>query len=170
MDSAWEGCLSVPGMRGWGAVAVVSGRVRAGGHRVASGHEDTDGLNVPAGSLALNGGVIARQDTPVSAGLTHAGAAADMARKVDGIAPTVLAIAAESTPGGVHTHVPNSPSASIKWLVLFHEGVVVEGVLAPVAVDRSPSPPRSWAKTAGSPQVHVSDARDRREGLRQARV
>ena len=43
-------------------------------------------------------------------------------------------------------------------------------VLAPVAVDRSPSPPRSWAKTAGSPQVHVSDARDRRDGLRQARV
>ena len=43
-------------------------------------------------------------------------------------------------------------------------------VLAPVAVDRSPSPPRSWAKTAGSPQVHLSDARDRRDGLRQARV
>ena len=43
-------------------------------------------------------------------------------------------------------------------------------VLAPVAVDRSPSPPRSWAKTAGSPQAHVSDARDRRDGLRQARV
>ena len=43
-------------------------------------------------------------------------------------------------------------------------------VLAPVAVDRSPSPPRSRAKTAGSPQVHVSDARDRRDGLRQARV
>ena len=39
-------------------------------------------------------------------------------------------------------------------------------VPAPVAVDRSPSPPRSWAKTAGSPQVHVSDARDRRDGLR----
>ena len=36
-----------------------------------------------------------------------------------------------------------------------------QSVLAPVAVDRSPSPPRSWAKTAGSPQVHVSDARDR---------
>ena len=32
-------------------------------------------------------------------------------------------------------------------------------MLAPVAVDRSPSPPRAWAKTAGSPQVHVSDAR-----------
>ena len=32
-------------------------------------------------------------------------------------------------------------------------------VLAPVAVDRSPSPPRSWAKTAGSPQVHLRDAR-----------
>ena len=44
------------------------------------------------------------------------------------------------------------------------------GVLAPVAVDRAPSPPRSWAKTEGSPQVHVSDARDRRDGLRQARV
>ena len=43
-------------------------------------------------------------------------------------------------------------------------------VLAPVAVERSPSPPRSWAKTAGSPQGHVSDARDRRDGLRQARV
>ena len=43
-------------------------------------------------------------------------------------------------------------------------------VLAPVAVDRAPSPPRSWAKTAGSPQVHVSDAHDRRDGLRQARV
>ena len=43
-------------------------------------------------------------------------------------------------------------------------------VLALVAVDRSPSPPRSWAKTAGSPQVHLSDARDRRDGLRQARV
>ena len=36
--------------------------------------------------------------------------------------------------------------------------------------DRAPSPPRSWAKTAGFPQVHVSDARDRRDGLRQARV
>ena len=36
--------------------------------------------------------------------------------------------------------------------------------------NRSPSPPRSWAKTTGSPQVHVSDARDRRDGLRQARV
>ena len=46
----------------------------------------------------------------------------------------------------------------------------IQGVLAPVAVDRSPSPPRSWAKTAGSPQGHVSDARDRRDGLRQARV
>ena len=48
--------------------------------------------------------------------------------------------------------------------------VATRRVLAPVAVDRSPSPPRSWAKTAGSPQVHVSDARDRRDGLRQARV
>ena len=43
------------------------------------------------------------------------------------------------------------------------------GVLALVAVDRSPLPPRSWAKTAGFPQVHLSDARDRRDGLRQAR-
>ncbi len=43
-------------------------------------------------------------------------------------------------------------------------------VLTPVAVDRLPSPPRSWAKTAGSPQAHLSDARDRRDGLRQARV
>ena len=50
------------------------------------------------------------------------------------------------------------------------EVTALAGVLAPVAVDRSPSPPRSWAKTAGSPQVHVSDARDRRDGLRQARV
>ena len=48
--------------------------------------------------------------------------------------------------------------------------VVRDAVLAPVAVDRSPSPPRSWAKTAGSPHVHLSDARDRRDGLRQARV
>ena len=29
----------------------------------------------------------------------------------------------------------------------------LSGVLAPVAVDRSPSPPRSWAKTAGFPPV-----------------
>ena len=33
-------------------------------------------------------------------------------------------------------------------------------VLAPVAVDRSPSPPRSWAKTAGSPQVHLALVHD----------
>ena len=51
-----------------------------------------------------------------------------------------------------------------------HELGAPRPMLAPVAVDRSPSPPRSWAKTAGSPQVHVSDARDRRDGLRQARV
>ena len=52
----------------------------------------------------------------------------------------------------------------------FFNALAAAAVLAPVAVDRSPSPPRSWAKTAGSPQVHLSDARDRREGLRQARV
>ena len=48
------------------------------------------------------------------------------------------------------------------FIILTRRSSMASEVLAPVAVDRSPSPPRSWAKTAGSPQVHVSDARDRR--------
>ena len=44
-------------------------------------------------------------------------------------------------------------------------------MLAPVAVDRSPLPPRSWAKTAGFPQVHLSDvAGGEPEGLRPGRI
>ena len=59
---------------------------------------------------------------------------------------------------------------SLERLGLSLDMTASQWVLAPVAVDRAPSPPRSWAKTAGSPQVHVSDASDRRDGLRQARV
>ena len=95
-------------------------------YRAAAGHKDNDGLSVPAGSVALNGGTIVKQGATVAAGLSHTGVATDSARKVDGIAPTVFAIAIQSTPA-LMTHVPNSPSAPIDWLVLFTEEVVVMG-------------------------------------------
>ena len=43
-------------------------------------------------------------------------------------------------------------------------------VLAPVAVDRSPSAPRSWRNDRSRAPVHLSNERDRRGGVRNARV
>ena len=43
-------------------------------------------------------------------------------------------------------------------------------VLAPLAVDRSPSPPSSWATPRVRTPVHLSDERGRRDGVRQTRV
>ena len=74
--------------------------------------------------------------------------------------------AARSVLAGQATATPKTADGAVEMI----RQLKVARVLAPVAVDRSPSPPRSWANTAGSPQVHLSDARDRRDGLRQARV
>ena len=58
-------------------------------YRVAAGHRDDDGLSVPMGSVALNGGTIVKRGATVAAGLAHAGVATDAARKVDGAKPVL---------------------------------------------------------------------------------
>ena len=93
-------------------------------YRVAAGHQDDDGLSVPAGSVALNGGTIVKRGAAVDAGLAHTGVATDVTRKVDGVAPIVFGIDIPSEPPA-YTHVPGSPTADINWVVIFPEAVVV---------------------------------------------
>ena len=52
-----------------------------------AGDLDADGVSIPAGSIALNGGRIG--DSGGTATLTHGGLAADAARKVEAVAPAV---------------------------------------------------------------------------------
>ena len=63
------------------------------GYRVAAGDADGDGASVAEGSLALpSGATLTRAgDATVAAALSHPGLAADAARKVDGVRPTVAA-------------------------------------------------------------------------------
>ncbi len=58
---------------------------------VAVGDSDQDGLAVPANALSLNGGSIQGQDAS-SAVITHAGLAAQVNHKVDGIAPSLVSV------------------------------------------------------------------------------
>ena len=63
---------------------------------VGEGDEDTDGIEVMAGNIDLNGGTIKEGDgTGPDAVLTHDGAAADANRKVDGIRPMLVEDGAE---------------------------------------------------------------------------
>ena len=56
-------------------------------YTVEEGDEDTDGIAIAAGTLALNGGTINSGTTPAT--LTHAAVAADASHKVDGVRPTI---------------------------------------------------------------------------------
>ena len=61
------------------------------GYVVAEGDEDTNGIAIAANALDLNGGTIRRKgSTTVNAIITHAAVAADPARKVDGVRPTLV--------------------------------------------------------------------------------
>ncbi len=95
-------------------------------YRVAAGHQDDDGLSVPAGSVALNGATIVKQGTAVNAGLALTAVAPDMTRKVDGVAPTASRIGIPNNPY-LNTHAPNGQTADINWIVVFSEAVVVVG-------------------------------------------
>ena len=67
------------------------------GYVVAENDEDTDGIAIDENSLDLNGGTIHKKDsTTVTADITHAAVAADPARKVDGVRPTLSSAATSS--------------------------------------------------------------------------
>ena len=67
-------------LRGTGTAALVFG------YEVADGDEDTDGVSIEAGRIALNGGMI--KDEAENAGeLAHGAVAAQAAHKVDGVKP-----------------------------------------------------------------------------------
>ena len=75
-------------------------------YTVAEGDEDTDGVAVEAGTIALNGGTI--QVGTTDAALAHEAEAANPAHKVDGIRPT-LASATVAADGASITLVFDEP-------------------------------------------------------------
>ena len=59
-------------------------------YSVASGDTDTNGIEIEANKLSLNGGTIKdTNDSTVNAKLTHSAVAASTSHKVDGLAPTI---------------------------------------------------------------------------------
>ena len=64
------------------------------GYEVAEGDEDTDGVSIDAGRIALNGGTI-KDEAENTADLGHDGLATDAAHKVDGIRPSFQSAAVD---------------------------------------------------------------------------
>ena len=77
-------------LRGTGTAALVFG------YEVADGDEDTDGVSIEAGRIALNGGMI--KDEAENAGeLAHGAVAAQAAHKVDGVRPAFVSAAVDGS-------------------------------------------------------------------------
>ncbi|WP_419858624.1 SwmB domain-containing protein [Candidatus Palauibacter irciniicola] len=73
-------------------------------YTVASGDLDTDGITVAANALELNGGTIRVGTTTTAAALDHDAVAANTARKVDGVKPTVSSVTISSMAGTDQTY------------------------------------------------------------------
>ena len=66
------------------------------GYEVADGHEDTDGVSIAAGRIALNGGTIEDEaDNPAE--LAHEAVAAQVGHKVDGVRPVFVSAAVDGS-------------------------------------------------------------------------
>ncbi len=71
------------------------------GYVVAESEEDTDGIEIAANELELNGGTIRKKgSTTINAIITHAAVAADATHRVDGVRPTFVS-AVTSTNGAI---------------------------------------------------------------------
>ena len=75
-------------LRGTGTAAPVFG------YEVVEGDEDSDGVSIDAGRVALNGGTI-KDEAKNSAELVHEAVAAQAGHKVDGVRPSFLSTAVD---------------------------------------------------------------------------
>ena len=92
-------------------------------YTVASGDNDTDGIEIEANKLSFNGGTI-KDVTGKSATLTHDALSADSNHTVDTTAPTVSSITITSDAGTDNTYVKDQ---KIQVQVTFSEKVWVSG-------------------------------------------
>ena len=92
-------------------------------YTVAAGDTDTDGIEIAANQLSLNGGVI-KDSVGNAATLTHTAVAMQSSHKVDGIAPTVSSIAVSSA-AGPDNHYKAGDKIQVQ--VTFSENVTVTG-------------------------------------------
>ena len=88
-------------------------------YTVAAGDVDTDGIEIEANSLSLNGGTIKTANK--NAILTHAALEIQTSHKVDGVAPTISGITMHSTP----TNSTYKVSDDIEIKVTFTKRVTV---------------------------------------------
>ena len=88
-------------------------------YTVAAGDVDTDGIEIEANSLSLNGGTIKTANK--NAILTHAALAIQTSHKVDGVAPTISGITMHSSP----TNSTYKVSDDIEIKVTFTKRVTV---------------------------------------------
>ena len=95
-------------------------------YTVAVGDLDTDGIEIEANNLTLNGGKITDTTSGRSADLKHAALPAQTSHKVDGVAPTITTtgIAITSTPTSNNTYKIGD---KIQATVTFSESVNVTG-------------------------------------------
>ena len=77
-------------LRGTGTAALVFG------YEVAEGDEDTDGVSIEAGRIALNGGAI-KDEAENAAELAHEALATQAGHQVDGVRPSFLSAAVDGT-------------------------------------------------------------------------
>ena len=77
-------------LRGTGTAAPVFA------YEVGEGDEDTDGVSIEAGRIALNGGTI-EDEAENAAGLAHEALATQAGQKVDGVRPSFLSAAVDGT-------------------------------------------------------------------------
>ena len=75
-------------LRGTGTAALVFG------YEVAEGDEDSDGVSIEAGRIALNGGMI-EDEAENAAELTHEALATQAGHQVDGVRPAFVSAAVE---------------------------------------------------------------------------
>ena len=93
-------------------------------YTVAAGDLDTDGIEIEANKLSLNGGTI-NDEADNSADLNHDDLAAQSSHKVDTVAPTVSSIAITSVAGNDETYAVGD---EIEVTVTFSEDVTVTGM------------------------------------------
>ena len=92
-------------------------------YTVASNDEDDDGITVAANALENTGGSTIRVGTTTTAAaLDHDAVAANTARKVDGVKPTVSSLAFSSNAGGDNTYAIGD---AVEFKATFSEAVTV---------------------------------------------
>ena len=126
-------------------------------YTVAADDEDTDGVSVAAGSIALEGGTL-RDAAGDGAALGHDAIARDAKRKVDGVGPsepTVTVNAGGGTDAGWFYR-----GETLRFTVTFSEPVYVSGTpKKPLAIGTGARQNRWWADYAGrkGPSVLLFD-------------